>query len=81
MRLRTDKAASKWQARATGPGLQGTATQSTSATGLARLNVSRCTCTDQAAGLNSFDALLLIGSMVSEAIFWLSSPNSLAWAA
>ena len=35
----------------------------------------------QAAGLNSFEALLLIGSMVSEAIFWLSSPNSLAWAA
>jgi hypothetical protein len=32
---------------------------------------------DQAAGLNSFDALALIGSTVSVAIFWVSSASSL----
>src|SRR6266702_3871293 len=35
---------------------------------------------DQAAGLNSFDALALIGSTVSVATFWLNSASSLAWA-
>src|ERR1700683_399149 len=35
---------------------------------------------DQAAGLNSFDALALIGSTVSAATFWLNSASSLAWA-
>ena len=35
---------------------------------------------DQAAGLNSFDALALIGSTVSVATFWASSASSLAWA-
>src|ERR1700730_9089612 len=36
---------------------------------------------DQAAGLNSFDALVLIGSTVSVATFWLNSASCLAWAA
>jgi hypothetical protein len=35
---------------------------------------------DQAAGLNSFEALALIGSTVSVATFWLNSASSLAWA-
>ena len=35
---------------------------------------------DQAAGLKIFDALDLIGSAVSVAIFWVSSPSSLACA-
>src|ERR1700687_706762 len=35
---------------------------------------------DQAAGLNSFDALALIGSTVSVATFWVNSASSLAWA-
>ena len=35
---------------------------------------------DQAAGLNSFDALVLIGSTVSVATFWVNSASSLAWA-
>src|SRR5665647_1747311 len=35
---------------------------------------------DQAAGLNSFDALALIGSTVSVATFWLNSASCLAWA-
>jgi hypothetical protein len=35
---------------------------------------------DQAAGLKIFDALLLIGSAVSAAIFWVNSPSSLACA-
>jgi hypothetical protein len=35
---------------------------------------------DQAAGLNSFDALALIGSTVSVATFWVSSASSLDWA-
>src|SRR5688572_33341302 len=34
----------------------------------------------QAAGLNSFDALALIGSAVSAATFWLSSASCLVWA-
>src|SRR5450631_604928 len=34
----------------------------------------------QAAGLNSFDALALIGSAVSVAIFWLNSASSLVCA-
>src|ERR1700738_930591 len=34
----------------------------------------------QAAGLNSFDALALIGSTVSVATFWLNSASCLAWA-
>ena len=32
---------------------------------------------DQAAGLNSFEALFLIGSAVSVATFWVSSVSSL----
>src|SRR5450755_2455581 len=35
---------------------------------------------DQAAGLNSFDALALIGSTVSVATFWVNSASSLEWA-
>src|SRR5664279_4263334 len=35
---------------------------------------------DQAAGMNSFDALALIGSTVSVAAFWDNSASSLAWA-
>src|SRR5258707_5225939 len=35
---------------------------------------------DQAAGLNSFEALALIGSTVSVATLWLNSASSLAWA-
>ena len=35
---------------------------------------------DQAAGLNSFDALALIGSTVSVATFWDNSASSLVWA-
>ena len=34
---------------------------------------------DQAADLNTFDALALIGSTVSVATFWLNSASSLAW--
>ena len=34
----------------------------------------------QAAGLNSFDALALIGSTVSVATFWVNSASSLLWA-
>jgi len=34
----------------------------------------------QAAGLNSFDALALIGSTVSVATFWVNSASSLVWA-
>jgi hypothetical protein len=35
---------------------------------------------DQAAGLNSFEALALIGSTVSVATFWVNSASCLAWA-
>ena len=35
---------------------------------------------NQAAGLNSFDALALIGSTVSVATFWVNSASSLLWA-
>ena len=42
--------------------------------------ITRGVSADQAAGLNSFDALALIGSTVSVATFWLNSASSLAWA-
>src|ERR1700744_4321956 len=35
---------------------------------------------DQAAGLNIFEALALIGSELSVATFWVSSASSLVWA-
>ena len=46
----------------------------------ARAFLEREALLDQAAGLNSFDALALIGSAASVATFWASSASSLLWA-
>ena len=68
----------KKQTRATGPGLlEQIRTRLREQACLAEPSADAPT-PSQAAGLNSFDALVLIGSMVSEAIFCPSSPNSLA---
>ena len=63
------------EARATGPGFVNRASPATRPEAVVEGGVVA-----QAAGLKIFDALDLIGSAVSVAIFWVSSPSSLAWA-